>query len=203
MPERTAIFDREISLLESREFDRIVSEISDSPGQSVFFCNVHMLMLSQEDMDLASAMNKADWIFADGVPVAWLQRRLSGKNCNVIRGYEIMLAVCERAATLGEKVGFIGSTHDVMSGLVNNLCVRFEGLPVAYQSCPPVYARRTYFNSDRFTGDQRFRYQVVVCRARVSETGEMDHQLQNQAKLPCSGRRGGFRLDLGSGQKTP
>jgi len=137
VPERTAIFDREISLLESREFERIVSEISDSPGQSVFFCNVHMLMLSQEDRDLASAMNKADWVFADGVPVAWLQRRLSGKNCNVIRGYEIMLAVCERAATLGEKVGFIGSTRDVMSGLVNNLCARFEGLPVAYQSCPP------------------------------------------------------------------
>jgi len=93
-------------------------------------------MLSLEDDALASAMNKADWVLADGVPVAWLQRRLSGKDARVIRGYEIMLAVCERAATLGEKVGFMGSTQDVMTDLVKNLSRQFAGLPVAYQSCP-------------------------------------------------------------------
>jgi len=96
-----------------------------------------MLMLSQEDPVLAKAMDNTDLIFADGVPVAWLQRRLSGKDAKVIRGYEIMLAVCEHAARNGEKVGFMGSTDDVMERLVSNMRGRFEGLSISYQYCPP------------------------------------------------------------------
>jgi len=136
-PERTKIFGRNIILVEHRDLDLLVSEIADRPSKSVFFCNVHMLMLSQEDKALADAMNISDLVFADGVPVAWLQHRLSGKEANVIRGYEIMLAVCKRATALGEKVGFMGSTNDVMNGLLKNLIEKFEGLHVAYRFCPP------------------------------------------------------------------
>ena len=92
-----------------------------------------MLMLSQEDEALANAIDNADWVFADGVPVSWLQRRISGKDAKVIRGYEIMLAACERASKKGENVGFMGSTDEVMKCLVSNLCERFEGLTVVYQ----------------------------------------------------------------------
>ena len=134
---RVNVFDRATNVVETRGFQSIVSEIAQQSAQSAFFCNVHMLMLSQEDKVLAYAMKKADWVFADGVPVAWLQRRISGKNAKVIRGYEIMLAVCEQAASKGEKVGFIGSTDEVMKGLVSNLCEQFAGLTVAYQYCPP------------------------------------------------------------------
>lgn len=136
MPEQIYIFERRINLGEDRGFEQLVSELASRQGLSVLFCNVHMLMLSQEDADLANAMDKADWVFADGVPVAWLQRRLSGSVAKVIRGYEIMLAVCDRAARNGEKVGFMGSTPNVMKQLVSNLSERFEGLPVAYQYCP-------------------------------------------------------------------
>ena len=137
MPEQTYIFERSINLEEDRGIERLVSEFADNPGQSVFFCNVHMLMLSQEDEVLANAIDNADWVFADGVPVSWLQRRISGKDAKVIRGYEIMLAACDRAAKKGENVGFMGSIDEVMKCLVSNLCERFEGLTVVYQYCPP------------------------------------------------------------------
>lgn len=130
-------FGRRINLVEIENYKSIVSEFADSPGQKAFFCNTHMLMLSQEDQVLANAMDNADWVFADGAPVAWLQRHISGKDAKVIPGYKIMLAICDRAAKSGEKVGFLGSTPKVMKLLVSNLCERFEGLPVAYQYCPP------------------------------------------------------------------
>ena len=133
---RIIIFGRRTNLVESRNLENIISDFTDNLGQSVFFCNVHMLMLSQEDKALANAIDNADWVFADGVPVASLQRRLSGKDAKVIRGYEITLAVCDRAARNGEKVGFMGSTPNIMKRLVCNLSERFEGLPVAYQYCP-------------------------------------------------------------------
>lgn len=138
---------RKINLVDTRNFEEIVSQIVMSPAQSAFFCNVHMLMLSQEDSALATAMDSADWVFADGVPVAWLQSRISGKSAKVIRGYEIMLAVCERAANTGETVGFLGSTKEVMNDLASKLQKQFEGLNVVYQYCPP-------FMKDELTSTQ-------------------------------------------------
>jgi N-acetylglucosaminyldiphosphoundecaprenol N-acetyl-beta-D-mannosaminyltransferase len=131
------IFGRKTIIEETREFGGIVSDIAKKTCQSAFFCNVHMLMLSQDDPVLASAMDNADWVFADSAPVAWLQRRISGKDAKVIPGYKVVLAVCDRAARQGEKVGFLGSTPDVLNQLVSNLSARFEGLSVAYQYSPP------------------------------------------------------------------
>lgn len=136
MVEYVNVFDRKISLVETRELAKIIVEIANKPNQSVFFCNAHMLMLSLEDNDLAVAMGNADWVFADGVPVSWLQSRISRKSAAVIRGYEIMLAVCERAATTGEKVGFLGSTKNVLTALVGNLYERYHGINIVYQYCP-------------------------------------------------------------------
>lgn len=130
-------FNRKTNVVETWDFENIVSDLADSPCQSSFFCNVHMLMLSQEDPVLAEAMDSSDRVFADSAPVAWLQRRVSGKDAKVIPGYKIMLAICDRAAKTGEKVGFLGSTPDVISQLVNSLSTRFKGLSVSYQYSPP------------------------------------------------------------------
>lgn len=137
MHERVVTFGIKSTLVETRDFTALVSSLANGTNQSVFFCNVHMLMLAQEDLMLATAMDHTDWVFADSAPVAWLQRRISTKGAKVIPGYKVMLAICERAAKSGEKVGFIGSTPGVMKQLVNNLSARFEGLSVAYQHCPP------------------------------------------------------------------
>ena len=137
MTERIATFGIKTNLTETSDYASLAYSLEDNPNQSVFFCNVHMLMLAQDDRALANAMDNANWVFADSAPVAWLQRRISGKDAKVIPGYKIMLAVCDRAARRGEKVGFLGSTPEVMSQLVNNLSARFEGLSVAYRYCPP------------------------------------------------------------------
>ena len=147
MPNTIAIFGRKTKQVSTQDIDDLVLELAETSSQTVYFCNVHMLMLSQEDPVLATAMDHANWVFADGVPVAWLQSRISGKKAKVIRGYEIMLAVCERAAKMGGKVGFLGSTDEVMEGLVSNLCERYDGLSVVYQYSPP-------FMKDELTSTQ-------------------------------------------------
>jgi len=137
---KTRIFGVGIDLVERRDFPSLVAELEKGNRQSVFFCNVHMLMLAQEDTALAGAMRDADRVFADGVPVAWLQRRLSGRDAQVIRGYEVMLAACEYAAKHGEGIGLLGSTEPVMQALVDGLQARFPGLDIRYRHCPPYVA---------------------------------------------------------------
>jgi N-acetylglucosaminyldiphosphoundecaprenol N-acetyl-beta-D-mannosaminyltransferase len=130
------IFGRHTVLSDSQNFEAIAAFIAARKASKVFFCNVHMLMLSQEDSALAQAMNSADLVFADGVPVAWLQRRITMEQAQVIRGYKMMEAICERAAVFGDTVGFLGSTTKVLDKLVYNLKRRFPGLKVAYRHAP-------------------------------------------------------------------
>lgn len=137
MLKRIEIFGIKTTLTETRNFSALVAQISNNPNQSMFFCNVHMLMLAQEDQVLAEAMNGADLVFADSAPIAWLQRRISGENAKYIPGYKIMFAIFERAVKNNENVGFLGSTPDVMQQLVRSLSDRFKGLPVTYQYSPP------------------------------------------------------------------
>jgi N-acetylglucosaminyldiphosphoundecaprenol N-acetyl-beta-D-mannosaminyltransferase len=131
------IFGIKTMLAERKDFAALVAHISEKPNQSMFFCNVHMLMLAQEDPVLAEAMNSADVVFADSAPIAWLQRRVTGGEAEYIPGYKIMFAIFERAVKNDENVGFIGSTPDVMQQLVQSLTDRFKGLLVTYQHSPP------------------------------------------------------------------
>ena len=137
MLQRVTTFGIKTTLVEVRDFASLATRISTGHNQSALFCNVHMLMLAQEDPRLAEAMHQADWVFADSAPVAWLQRSVSGKKSKVIPGYEVLLALCAHANQNGEQIGFIGSTPEVMSQLVINLQNRFSGLGVSYQYCPP------------------------------------------------------------------
>ena len=77
---RITTFGIETTLVDTQNADSLASALANRPNQSVFFCNVHMLMLAQEDPALANAMDHADWVFADGVPIAWLQRRITGEG---------------------------------------------------------------------------------------------------------------------------
>jgi N-acetylglucosaminyldiphosphoundecaprenol N-acetyl-beta-D-mannosaminyltransferase len=139
-PERITVFGRRTNLVENRNFDDLVANFSAGQGVSAFFCNVHMLMLAEEDPVLAKAMDQADWVFADGAPIAWLQRRITGKQAMVIRGHEMTWAICNYAAAANEPIGFLGSTPVVMDKLVSNLRLQFHNLNVAYQHCPQFSA---------------------------------------------------------------
>lgn len=105
--------------------------------QSVYFCNVHMLMLSQEEAMLASAMDTADLVIPDGVPISWVQHRLGVRNASVFRGYEAVNELCAVAANEGKSIGFFGSTEDVLSGLSANLKDQYRDLEIRYLKAPP------------------------------------------------------------------
>ncbi len=97
-----------------------------------------MLMLAQKDDDLVAAMKAADFIVPDGVPIAWLQRRLGTGGAAVLRGYEAVNILCAQAAATGKPVGFLGSTEAVLEALSENLRQQHQGLEVGYLHAPPL-----------------------------------------------------------------
>lgn len=135
--ETTTVHGRRIVLAEPGSRGEILSRMVRQAPRSVFFCNVHMLMLAREDAALAQAMDAADLVFADGVPVAWLQGRLSGRKAAVIRGYEAMLHVCAEAERSRQAIGLYGSTVQVLEGLHARLAGQFPALRIAWCESPP------------------------------------------------------------------
>jgi len=135
--QQVRLFGRPVYLASDRDLPALVGRISESPCQRALFCNVHMLMLSQEDGELARAMEEAEWVFADGAPIAWLQRRVSARKALRIQGYELLLAICGRAASNREKIGLLGSTPLVLNQLTARLQTRFPGLSIPYRYAPP------------------------------------------------------------------
>ena len=130
------LFDRCVVSGSRPELERALQELK--PSQSAFFCNVHMLMLSQEDDALAAAMDSADFVFADGVPLMWLQRALGHSDASVLWGYEAVNLICERSIREGKAVGFFGASDHVLSTLVLNLSKSFPGLKVCFTVAPPI-----------------------------------------------------------------
>lgn len=110
------------------------------PSRSAFFCNVHMLMLAQEDPLLAQAMNCADLVFPDGAPIAWMQRRHGFAHARVFRGYQAVEALCAAASVAHQPVGFFGSTDAVLDALVKQLEGRFPGLKVDFALAPSQFS---------------------------------------------------------------
>ena len=131
------VLGREVVLVKSGDVIGATGTLLETAPQTVLFCNVHMLMLSQQDTVLAEAMDHADLVFADGVPVSWLQSRLFGQEAGTVRGYEVMLQLCRKAAGEGKRVGLFGSSPATLNALEQRLKVRFPGLEMAYTEAPP------------------------------------------------------------------
>lgn len=132
---QTDLFDRRV-LCGSRASLTALARQSQG-GRTGFFCNVHMLMLSQDDPRLAAAMADADLVFPDGVPLAWLQRRLGFGEAEVLRGYEAMQSICDEAAGRGKVIGLFGSSGRVLEQLVATLSETYPGLQIGFAEAPP------------------------------------------------------------------
>ena len=142
------LFGRDICTGDRQALSAYLEETLATHRKSVFFCNVHMLMLSREDQDLASAMASADIVFADGVPEAWLQRKLGARDADVLRGYEAVELVCRQAADTDAAIGFLGSTDVVLRKLTANLEQKHKGLSINYIHSPGQISEVIEIDSD-------------------------------------------------------
>jgi N-acetylglucosaminyldiphosphoundecaprenol N-acetyl-beta-D-mannosaminyltransferase len=137
MLQTVKVFDRTIAVVKEGSTDSIFESIRVEKLTTIFFCNVHMLMLSRENPALALAMDRATLVVPDGVPIAWLQRMLGCKGAEVLRGYEAMDLLCAKAAATGEPIGLLGSTETVLTALSKQLERRHPGLQIGFVHSPP------------------------------------------------------------------
>jgi N-acetylglucosaminyldiphosphoundecaprenol N-acetyl-beta-D-mannosaminyltransferase len=115
----------------------LVEEAVQTRRQLQFaFCTVHTLVESQDDPDLASAVNHSI-ACPDGMPLVWLCRLKGAKWTHRVYGPDTTLALCEYGVSRGWKHYFYGSTEETVKALADSLTQRFPGLQVAGYYSPP------------------------------------------------------------------
>lgn len=104
---------------------------------AVFTLNLDHLVKLRRDAAFRAAYAKADFVTADGAPVAALARR----ECSVIRratGADLVAPLCREAAHRGLPVYLFGSREEVLHAAADELSLRCGGmLKVAGMHSPP------------------------------------------------------------------
>jgi N-acetylglucosaminyldiphosphoundecaprenol N-acetyl-beta-D-mannosaminyltransferase len=100
----------------------------DQSGRYICLTNVHMCMEAHDSPAVREAVNGADRALADGKPIAFLQRWVSGGRCEQIRGHDFMMDVLEMASSEGFVVSFYGSTSETLGALRRRLLAAYPAL---------------------------------------------------------------------------
>ncbi len=127
--------------VDASNYDETVSIICDwsLKRESRYVCvsTVHMVMEGHDNPEYQRIVNNADLVTSDGMPLVWGLRLLGAKHAQRVYGPDLTPLVCEKAADLGIRVGFYGSTTPVLSAMIANLKNRYPTLQVVYQHSPP------------------------------------------------------------------
>src|SRR5580698_1033929 len=89
---------------------------------------VASVMEARESPRYRAALEQADLITPDGMPLVWMLRALGAKPASRVYGPDLTVAVLEAAQAAGMAVGFYGSSEQVLGSLVANLRRRFPRL---------------------------------------------------------------------------
>jgi N-acetylglucosaminyldiphosphoundecaprenol N-acetyl-beta-D-mannosaminyltransferase len=100
-------------------------------------CPVYTLMQGHERGEVRAALNGADWVTPDGMPVVWSLRALGAPRVERVYGPDLLLALSAACARRGFSQFYLGGAPGVARALGQALQARFPGLVVAGDACPP------------------------------------------------------------------
>jgi N-acetylglucosaminyldiphosphoundecaprenol N-acetyl-beta-D-mannosaminyltransferase len=99
--------------------------------------NLHYLMLSNENPDLAAVNDGAAFILADGAPVVWAARRRPTPLPERVAGSDLIFHLCDLSARKGRRLFFLGAPEGVAEEAADKLRRRYPGIQIVGTECPP------------------------------------------------------------------
>ncbi|MFZ0747575.1 MAG: WecB/TagA/CpsF family glycosyltransferase [Terracidiphilus sp.] len=123
--------------------DFILNAARARRGAAISALAVHGVMTGVLDSAHKFRLNHFDLLVPDGQPVRWVLNWLHRTHlADRVYGPNLVLKVCERAATEGQSVYLYGSTTEILSALHKSLDERFPGIRIA-GSEPSKFRRLT------------------------------------------------------------
>jgi N-acetylglucosaminyldiphosphoundecaprenol N-acetyl-beta-D-mannosaminyltransferase len=133
-PPTCAVWDVPVVVADAARGAALVAKlVAGGCGGYVCLCNVHVLVESRHDDDVFDALAGAALVFADGWPVAWLQRHSGQASAARVAGADLMERIFARD---GMRHFLLGATDAVLRSLQEELRARFPGARIVGAVAP-------------------------------------------------------------------
>ncbi|HEX8369082.1 MAG TPA: WecB/TagA/CpsF family glycosyltransferase [Pyrinomonadaceae bacterium] len=117
--------------------EKVAELVENGAGGYVCFSTVHMVMEAHDNPEYGAKVNGADLIITDGMPLVWMQKMQGRKDAARVRANDLMILLCEYAATNNLSVGFYGGKQEVIDAIKERAKKEFPRLQIAYAFSPP------------------------------------------------------------------
>ncbi len=117
--------------------DFVVSWARAGESRSVCVGTVHMVMETRDDPAFREAVNGADLVTSDGMPLVWGLRLLGIRGAERVYGPDLTPIVCRKAAAEGIPVGFHGASPGTLERLLARLRADHPDLRIVHAESPP------------------------------------------------------------------
>ncbi len=116
---------------------RWIVERSSGRGRYVCVTSVHGVMEARKSQTVRAALNGADLVTPDGMPLVWALRSFGAPLQQRVYGPDLMLALCAKAEQSGHRIFLYGGLPDSLEELTRKLRARFPRLLLVGAYSPP------------------------------------------------------------------
>ena len=120
--------------------DELERCLGDEGREYVCFANAHLTSTARRDENTARALGNAGFVLADGAPVAWAIRLLTGDATVRVTGSDVFEELCRRSPTAGHRHFFLGSTPVTLDRMRRSTEERHPGIEICGSYSPPFGA---------------------------------------------------------------
>jgi N-acetylglucosaminyldiphosphoundecaprenol N-acetyl-beta-D-mannosaminyltransferase len=139
-PESRYILDMRVDATSYHQVSRqVLSWANAGAGRSVCCANVHMVMEAFDHPDFRRAVNSADLVTSDGMPLVWALKRLGVSDASRVYGPDLMRLLLAGAERDGLRIGLFGGTPSTLERLVDTVMRQHPRLPIAFAESPPFH----------------------------------------------------------------
>lgn len=110
---------------------------AERTGRYVCFAAVATVIHARDMPAFRGALEGADLVLPDGMPVVWALRRAGAPDQVRLCGPDLIFWLCADAARERVPVGFFGSRPEVLRRIDERLRQRFPALEIRYSHSPP------------------------------------------------------------------
>ena len=120
--------------------EKIIKLAQNKKSSAVYIANVHLLLEAYYNKQLREAINSAELVTPDGMPLVWGLSLSTKRNAKRVCGPDLAPIVCRKAEQQNISIGFYGSTEETLRLLKGKIKERFPLLNMVYAFSPPFRA---------------------------------------------------------------
>lgn len=118
----------------------VLEHLKELSGKYICFSNVHTAVTAREDAEYRNVLNESAYTFADGNPIANLQRKEGYIGADRVAGPDFMEHMFRDTAKGEASHYFYGSSQKTLDALKDNLLKKYPGIDIRGMYSPPFRA---------------------------------------------------------------